>query len=95
MAVFAFEKNADFGDDWNQIPGTGFGDQPLKTAVEFDTITQPLPPGRAKLGKLIVDVSNVDLSSGPATISLNVPGNHDRRAEGIRACDIRLLWSWI
>lgn len=46
------------------IPGSGFGVGPLKSVVEYDTISSPIMPGIYELGLLSVDFSGSGLPVG-------------------------------
>lgn len=60
---------------WDQIPGTGFGSGSLQSAVEFDTITDPINAGRVQLGELTFDATGIDVAALPATISIEATGS--------------------
>ncbi len=58
-------------DEWNQIPNTGFGTD--IAAIEFETIAQPLPAGRHRLGILKFDAEELS-GSLPAAITITADG---------------------
>ena len=72
---FEYEQDIGFLTSFEQIPGTGFGRGELRKAIEFDTVTDPLLPGRYRLGELRLDMVGIESAALPASVSIEAFGS--------------------